>query len=148
MNRLTFVTFASTVFVSARPTIATSRKHLMHQTSIMNEITTKRPHIASMTVRHVGALVSTLSTIRPEQLQATKPVSVSHEPSAIDAAFAAIELAEPSPTNETSEARWNLSFADKHGETILIVTSSFTPLISVRSMGNTSYIRMIGLVGS
>lgn len=148
MNGLTFDTFASTVVVSARPAIATSRKHLMHRTSIMNEITTKRPHIASMTVRHVGALVSTLSTIRPAQLQATKPVSFSHEPSAIDAAFAAIEQADPSPTHETSEARWNLSFADKHAKPILIVTSSFMPLISVRSMGNTSSIRMIGLVGS
>jgi hypothetical protein len=70
------------------------------------------------------AYVSTLTTITADRLARLKPIHETHEGADIASAFGAIEAAEPAPSTESSEPRWHLTFADKSGAAILVVTTA------------------------
>jgi hypothetical protein len=91
---------------------------------MIRDVIGKRKHVVGLTVRHVGALVATLTAIRPRQLQATKPVAATQDGNTIGSAFAAIVRAEPRLTTELGEARWSLTFTGRDGQPVLVVTTS------------------------
>ncbi|MBD5655295.1 MAG: hypothetical protein IAI50_08935 [Candidatus Eremiobacteraeota bacterium] len=96
--------------------------------SMLAHLHARRSDAATLVVRHVGALVATRTTLRPEQLAAGHPIGETHDAHAIGQAFDAIASAEPSVTSDTSEGRWHLTFLDRAGKPIAVVTTAvFAP---------------------
>jgi hypothetical protein len=126
MNRGAFLT--DVLGLSLLPALATRKETTMDPATLLGALEAKRPRATSLTVRHVGAYVSTLTTITPGRLARLKPLHETRSDADISAAFEAIEAAEPAPSNESSEPRWHLSFADESGTPILVVTTAvFAP---------------------
>ncbi len=88
------------------------------------ELAAARSHARTLTVRHLGALVTTRTTFTMKQLAALAPLATTHDRARIAKAFAAIESAALQPASEAREQRWHLTFADAAGATLLVVTSS------------------------
>lgn len=122
MNRLAFA--AGAFGFLTLPALAFGKNEMADSAMLTNDLKAKRPHVASLTVRHVGAYVSTLTTITAEHLARVKPLHETKSEADIDAAFAAIEAAEPERSKESSEPRWHLTFADGSGKAILVVTTA------------------------
>jgi hypothetical protein len=119
---------ANTLGLVIFPALAAGKGTMKHPTSLLAELEAKRPHAASLTIRHVGAYTSTLTTIGPDRLARLKPLHETKSKADISAAFAAIEAAEPVGATESSEPRWHLTFADASEKTILVVTTAtFAP---------------------
>jgi hypothetical protein len=106
------------------PVLANGKETTMDSEALLAEVKAKQPHAASLAIRHVGAYVSTLTTITADRLARLKPIHETHEGADIASAFGAIEAAEPAPSTESSEPRWHLTFADKSGAAILVVTTA------------------------
>jgi hypothetical protein len=127
MKRAAFVLPAIALIVAPRAW-ATERKPSMTTQSILTHLHARRSDAATLVVRHVGAFVSTRTTIRLEQLAASAPVGETHDERAIGEAFDAIAGAEPVRSSDTSEARWHMTFLDRDGKSIAVVTTAvFAP---------------------
>ncbi len=96
--------------------------------AIFTQFRAQRERTATLEVRHVGAFVSTRTRLTLEQLAARKPLATTHDHAAIRDAFDAVEAAEPKPTADQSESRWQLSFLNAESAPLLVVTTAiFAP---------------------
>lgn len=86
----------------------------MSSSPLHDELRLARAKATRLSVYHIGALVSTLTAIRPEQIETRSGVQ-KHEtddPHALATVLDAIEAARPSRSAERTEYRWKLVFAD------------------------------------